>query len=81
MTFLKNVCVCLAALGFSCSMWALLLEGMWKVCLVKAMVYPVVTYGCDSWPIKKAERQRIDAFKLWCWRKLLRVPWTAGRSN
>ena len=52
-----------------------------KVCLVKAMVFPVVTYGCESWTIKKAEHQRIDAFELWCWRRLLRVPWTARRSN
>ena len=52
-----------------------------KVCLVKAMVFPVVTYGCESWTIKKAECQRIDAFELWCWRTLLRVPWTARRSN
>ena len=52
-----------------------------KVCLVKAMVFPVVMYGCESWTIKKAERQRIDAFELWCWRRLLRVPWTARRSN
>ena len=52
-----------------------------KVCLVKAMVFPVVMYGCESWTIKKAEHQRIDAFELWCWRKLLRVPWTARRSN
>ena len=52
-----------------------------KVHLVKAMFFPVVTYGCESWIIKKAERQRIDAFKLWCWRRLLRVPWTARRSN
>ena len=52
-----------------------------KVCLVKAIVFPVVTYGCESWTIKKAERQRIDAFELWCWRKLLRVPWTARRTN
>ena len=52
-----------------------------KVCLVKAMVFPVVMYGCESWPIKKAECQRIDAFELWCWRRLLRVPWTARRSN
>ena len=51
-----------------------------KVCLVKAMVFPVVTYGCESWTIKKPEHQRIDAFELWCWRRLLRVPWTA-RSN
>ena len=51
------------------------------VCLVKAMVFPVVTYGCDSWTIKKAERWRIDAFELWCWRRLLRVPWTARRFN
>ena len=52
-----------------------------KVCLVKAMVVPVVMYGCESWTVKKAERQRIDAFELWCWRRLLRVPWTARRSN
>ena len=52
-----------------------------KVHLVKAMVFPVVMYGCESWIIKKAERLRIDAFELWCWRKLLRVPWTARRSN
>ena len=52
-----------------------------KVRLVKAMVFPVVMYGWESWTIKKAERQRIDAFELWCWRKLLRVPWTARRSN
>jgi len=52
-----------------------------KVRLVKAMVFPVVMYGCESWTVKKAERQRIDAFKLWYWRRLLRVPWTARRSN
>ena len=52
-----------------------------KVCLVKAMVFPVVMYGCESWTVKKAEPQRIDAFELWCWRRLLRVPWTARRSN
>ena len=52
-----------------------------KVHLVKAMVLPVVMYGCESWTIKKAERQRIDAFERWCWRRLLRVPWTARRSN
>ena len=52
-----------------------------KVHLVKAMVYPVVMYGCESWTVKKAERQRIDAFELWYWRRLLRVPWTARRSN
>ena len=52
-----------------------------KVCLVKAMVFPVVMYGCESWTIKKAERQRIDAFEPWYWRRLLRVPWTARRSN
>ena len=51
-----------------------------KVCLLKAMVFPVVMYGCESWTIKKAERRRIDAFELWCWRRLLRVPWTARRS-
>ena len=53
---------------------------LWEVHIVKAMVFPVVTYGCESWTIKNAERQRIDAFELWCWRRLLRVPWTA-RSN
>ena len=52
-----------------------------KVCLVKAVVFPVVMYGCESWTVKKSERQRIDAFELWCWRRLLRVPWTARRSN
>ena len=52
-----------------------------KVCLVKAMVFPVVMYGCESWTVKKAEWQRIDAFELWCWRRLLRVPWTARKSN
>ena len=52
-----------------------------KVCLVKAMVFPAVMYGCESWTRKKAERQRIDAFELWCWRRLLRVPWTARSSN
>ena len=52
-----------------------------KVQLVKAIVFPTVMYGCESWAIKRAERQRIDAFKLWCWRRLLRVPWTARRSN
>ena len=52
-----------------------------KVCLVKAVVFPVVMYGCESWTIKKAECQRIDAFELWCWRRLLRIPWTARRSN
>ena len=52
-----------------------------KVCLVKAMVFPVVMYGCKSWTVKKAEHRKIDAFELWCWRRLLRVPWTAKRSN
>ena len=52
-----------------------------KVCLVKATVFPVVMYGCESWTVKKAECRRIDAFELWCWRRLLRVPWTARRSN
>ena len=52
-----------------------------KVCLVKAMVFPVVMYGCKSWTVKKSEHRRIDAFELWCWRRLLRVPWTARRSN
>ena len=52
-----------------------------KVCLVKAMGFPVIMYGCESWTVKKAELRRIDAFELWCWRRLLRVPWTARRSN
>ena len=52
-----------------------------QVCIVKVMVFPVVKYGCESWTIKKAENGRINAFELWCWRRLLRVPWTAGRSN
>ena len=52
-----------------------------KVCLVKAMVFPVVMYGCESWTVKKAEHRRIDAFELWCWKRLLTVPWTARRSN
>ena len=52
-----------------------------KVCMVKAMVFPVIMYGCESWTIKKAKRGRIDAFELWCWRRLLRVLWTARRSN
>ena len=52
-----------------------------KVCLVKAMVFPVVMYGCESWTVKKVEHRRIDAFELWCWRRLLRVPWTARKSN
>ena len=52
-----------------------------KVCLIKAMVFPVAMYECESWTIKKAERRRIDAFELWCWKRLLRVPWTARRSN
>ena len=52
-----------------------------KVCLIKAMVFPVVMYGCESWTVKKAERWRIDSFEVWCWKRLLRVPWTARRSN
>ena len=52
-----------------------------KVCIVKAMLFPVVMYGCESWTIQKAEHKRIHAFELWCWRRLLSVPWTAGRSN
>ena len=52
-----------------------------KVCIVKAMVFPVVMYGCESWTVKKAEHRRIDTFELWCWRRLLRVPWTARKSN
>ena len=52
-----------------------------KVCLIKAMVFPVVMYGCEGWTVKKVEHRRIDAFELWCWRRLLRVPWTAKKSN
>ena len=52
-----------------------------KVCIVKAMVFPMVMYGCESWTVKKAEHQRIDAFELWCWRRLLKVPWTTKKSN
>ena len=52
-----------------------------KVCLVKAMVFPIVMYGCENWTVKKAERRSIDAFELWCWRRLSRIPWTARRSN
>ena len=52
-----------------------------KVCLVKALVFPVIMYGCESWTVKKVEHRKIDAFELWCWRRLLRVPWTARRSN
>ena len=52
-----------------------------KVCLIKPMAFPVVMYGCESWTVKKAEHRKIDAFELWCWRRLLRVPWTARRSN
>ena len=52
-----------------------------KVCLVKAMVFPVVMYGCESWTVKKAEHRKIDAFEMWCWRRLLRVPWTDRRAN
>ena len=52
-----------------------------NACVIKAMVYPVVMYECESWTIKKAERQRIDGFELWCWRRVLRIPWTARRSN
>ena len=52
-----------------------------EVCLVKAMVFPVVKYGCESWTIQKAEHQRVDAFEMWCWRRLLRVPWMARRTN
>ena len=67
--------------------WSKIMHEVWsntlptKVCLVKAMVFPVVMYGCESWEIKKAEHQRIDAFGLWCWRRLLRTPWTARRAN
>ena len=52
-----------------------------KVCIIKAMVFPVVMYGCENWTIKKPEHRRIDVFEVWCWRRLLRVPWTARRSN
>ena len=54
---------------------------MTKVHIVKAMIFPVVIYGCENWTIQKAEHQRVDAFEIWCWRRLLRVPWTARRSN
>ena len=64
-----------------CQEKAVICEGLTKVCIVKVMVFPVVTYGCESWATKKAERQRMDAFEPWCWRRLLRVPWTARRSN
>ena len=64
-----------------CSWVKAFLLGKTKVCLVKVMVFPVVMYGCENWTIKKAEHQRTDAFELWCWRRLLRVPWTARRSN
>ena len=57
------------------------METVTKVCLVKPLVFPVVMYGCDSWTVKKAECQRIDVFELWCWRRLLRVPWTSRRAN
>ena len=62
-------------------MYIIALLHLKKVNLVKAMVFPVVMYGCESWTIKKAESQRIDAFELWCWRRVLKVPWTARRSN
>ena len=65
----------------SSSAWAFVRHWLTKVCLVKAVVFPVVMYGCESWTIKKAEHQRIDAFELWYCRRLLRVPWTARRSN
>ena len=65
----------------SSSAWAFVRHWLTKVCLVKAVVFPVVMYGCESWTIKKAEHRRIDAFELWYWRRLLRVPWTARRSN
>ena len=61
--------------------WRVSSGSLFKVRLVKAMVFPVVMYGCEGWTVKKAERRRIDAFELWCWRRLLRVPWTARRSN
>ena len=69
------------AFGEPCQGWLLDITLPTKVPLVKAMVFPVVMYGCESWTVKKAECQRIDVFELWCWRRLLRVPWTARRSN
>ena len=80
MKTIQSVCVCMIILD------SVLLKSRdiilpTKVCIVKAMVSPVVMYGCESWKIKKVERQRIDAFELWCWRRLLRVPWTARKSN
>ena len=61
--------------------WAIAMYVSTKICRVKSMVFPLVVYGCESWTVEKAERRRIDAFKLWCWRRLLRVPWTARRSD
>ena len=69
----------MANLGSIIKSWGIILQA--KVYLVKAMVFPVVMHGCESWTIKKAEHRRIDAFEQWCWRRLLRVPWTARRSN
>ena len=82
MTVLSRVKAAAAKVGLSC----LLLKRRdvtlpTKVCLVKATVFPVVMYGCESWTIKRAERQRIDAFEVWCWKRLLRVPWAERRSN
>ena len=67
--------------SFIVSQWFSFIYYSIQVHLVKAMVFPVFMYGCESWTVKKAECQRIDAFELWCWRRLLRVPWTARRSN
>ena len=61
--------------------WAIARSVSTKICRVKSMVFPLVVYGCESWTVEKAERRRIDAFKLWCWRRLLRVPWTLRESN
>ena len=65
----------------SCSLWCVCVRGVADYSYSRCMVFPIVMYGCETWTIKKAECQRIDAFKLWCWRRLLRVPWTARRSN
>ena len=82
--YISSVCVSLHNL--SVSLLTMEPYTIWKVSMIKNhlwtdMVFPVVTYGCESWTIKKAVRQRVDAFKLWCWRRLLRAPWTARRSN
>ena len=81
-TDLARLWMCVRNVELLCgNLWTWILDLLLKVHLVKAMVFPVVMYGCESWTVKKAERWRIDAFELWCWRRLLRVPWTARRFN